>query len=141
MAKPLYVDKIPPSYIERTLARLLPSSEDINKYSPDELYKLHVKVDDYKKLIKADPVRFYMPNPGGQWDFMTLDDSSVRVLLFIAGNKTGKTTAGAIKMAEFMTGQVLWGHDFRPARKFKTPCYGCVFAEDFDSYKEVTLPA
>lgn len=141
MAKPLYVDKIPPTYIERTLSRLLPSKQEIESYTPHQLWELDKKTKDYAKLIKADPVRFYMPNPGGQWDFMTLDDASVRVLLFIAGNKTGKTTAGAIKMAEFMTGTILWGHDFRPTKKFKIPCYGCVFAEDFDSHKEVTLPA
>ena len=141
MSKPLYVDKIPPTYVERTLSRLLPSREEIDGYTPDQLYKLHHKVADLKKLIKADPIRFYMPNPGGQWDFMTCDDSTIRVLLFIAGNKTGKTTAGAIKMAEHMTGQLLWGHDCRNAKHFKIPSYGCVFAEDFDSHKEVTLPA
>lgn len=141
MAKALYVNKIPTDYVERTLARLLPPVAEIEKYSPDQLYKLSKLVADYKKLIRAEPIKFYMPNPGGQWDFMTLDDSSVRVLLFIAGNKTGKTTAGAIKMAEAMTGQLLWGHDFRAPIKFQVPCYGCVFAEDFDSHKEVTLPA
>jgi phage terminase large subunit-like protein len=140
MSRPLYVNKIPPQYVEKTLARLLPAADIINKMSPDELYKLHHKTEDLKKLIRADPVRFYMPNPGGQWDFMTLDDPAIKVLLFIAGNKTGKTTGGAIKMAEFMTGRVLWGHDFRGPQQFKVPCYGCVFAEDFDSHKEVTLP-
>ena len=140
MAKPLYVNKIPPDYVERTLARLLPPRSEIESYTPDQIYQLHQKTEDYKKLIKADPVRFYMPNPGGQWDFMVEEDPTIRVLLFIAGNKTGKTTAGAIKMAEYMVGQILWGHDFRPTKKFKVPCYGCIFAEDFDSHKEVTLP-
>lgn len=138
--KQTFINKIPPDYVERTLARLLPPATEIEQLDPTQLYELHRKVGEYRKLIKTEPVKFYMPNPGGQWDFMTLDDPRIRVQLFIAGNKTGKTTAGAVKMAEFMAGQHLWGHDFRPAKTYKVPSYGCVFAEDFDSHKEVTLP-
>src|SRR5208337_1560352 len=107
-----FVSKIPPDYIQRTLGRLLPTPEQIAALSRSELVALHKKSSELRRLIKAEPVRFYQPNPGGQWDFMTLEDPSVRVLLFIAGNKTGKNTGGGVRMAEVMTGRILWGHDW-----------------------------
>ena len=58
MAKPLYVNKIPTDYVERTLARLLPPVDEIRAYSPDQLYKLSKLVNELKKLIKAEPVKF-----------------------------------------------------------------------------------
>ena len=136
-----FVNKIPPDYVQRTLSRLLPPAEELVSMNRDQLLEVHRRAEELKKLITLDPVRFYQPNPGGQWDFMTLDDPTIRVLLFIAGNKTGKTTGGAVKMAEYMCGRLLWGHAWRKPSPFKVPSYGCVFAEDFDSHKEVTLPA
>src|SRR5581483_5493557 len=136
-----FVSKIPANYVEATISHLLPSEVEIQRLDQAQLIALHKKITEYRRLIKADPVRFYKPNPGGQWDFMTLDDPTIRVLMFLAGNKSGKTTAGAIRMAEAMTGTMLWGHDWRKPISFPTPRYGCVFAEDFDSHTEVTLPA
>lgn len=119
----------------------MPPADKLYSLAQPELLALLKKADELKRLIKAEPIRFYRPNPGGQYDFMTLNDPSVRVMLFIAGNKAGKTTGGAVMMAEFMCGTMLWGHDFRPPQQFRAPCYGVVFAEDYDSHKEVTLPA
>lgn len=138
---PTFISKIPPDFGSRTVGRLLPPPEKLLSLSREELLTLRLKTDEILKLITSEPVRFYLPNPGGQSDFMTLDDPTIRVLLFIAGNKTGKTTAGAIKVAEYMTGAILWGHAWRKPITFKVPSYGCVFAEDFDSHKEVSLPA
>lgn len=136
-----FVNKVPPDFVERTISRLLPGREVIEAMSPDELTELAQRVSELKRVIPLEPIKWYLPNPGGQWDFMVLDDPTIRVLLFVAGNKTGKTTAGAVKMVELMTGEMLWGHGWRAAPSLKTPAYGCVFAEDFDSHKEVTLPA
>src|SRR5208337_399100 len=97
-----FVNKIPPDYIQRTLGRLLPTPEQIAALSRSELVALHKKSSELRRLIKAEPVKFYKPSPAGQWDFMTLEDPAVRVLRFIAGNNTGKTTGGAVKMAEVM---------------------------------------
>src|SRR5712671_6013179 len=136
-----FVNKIPPDFADKTLARLLPGQDFIATATRDELIAIHNQAAQLRKAIIAEPVKYYIPNPGGQFDFMTCDDPNIRVKLFVAGNKTGKTTSGAIAMAEAMCGEMLWGHDFRTPLTCKVPCYGVVFAETLDNHQQVTFPA
>jgi phage terminase large subunit-like protein len=94
-------------------------------------------------LIRADPARFFRPNAGGQRAFLTLwDDPSCtkRVALNLAGNKSGKTTAGALLMGERLWGKSMWDRESREGVSYPTPAVGIVFTEDFESHRDTTLP-
>jgi phage terminase large subunit-like protein len=135
-----YPGKAPADYLTRTVARLTPPPEELARLSRDQLLAVRIGQEDLKKVIEADPVRFWRPNPGGQFDFSACCDPATRVYAYFAGNKSGKTNAGAIRHLERRYGGPLWD---RPGRKFSTkvPSNGVIFAEDFDSHKEVTLPS
>ncbi len=136
-------NKIPPDFVPRVLAGLLPSPAAVAKMSRDQLMGFLKEKEDLERLIDIDPARFFRPNVGGQEEFMTAHDPRKRVFCYFAGNKGGKTTAGAIRTLEACLGYPLWGKDWRQEVGFrhKPPIRGCVFAEDFDSHKEVTVPA
>lgn len=132
---------LPRDYVRRTLARLLPAPEEVATMSAAQILKLKDKKDELQRLIERDPVRFFQPHEqGGQKPFMSHDDPRTRVLMLIAGNKHGKTAGGAIKFGERLYGSALWGLETRGHLKYPVPARGVVFAEDFDSHKEVTLP-
>lgn len=133
------ISKLPADFIPRALARLLPSKEDITRLPKEDLLKLVETKNKLTALIKTDPVRFFIPNEGGQREFALCSDPKIRILAYLAGNKSGKSTAGAIKFCERLVGRPLWGRDFR-SFEHRIPARGCVFAEDFDSHKEVTVP-
>jgi phage terminase large subunit-like protein len=107
-----------------------------------QLRLLNAEVDRLTQFIEQEPVRFFRPSPGGQWDFMTCSDSSIRTSAFLAGNKSGKTTAACIIAAELAAGHVLWDMPGRPLVQvaYRNPSVGAFFAEDFPSHEEVTLP-
>lgn len=135
--------KVPPDFIQRTLKRLLPSREYIETLSREQLLSLAAEQRKLKTLIEQDPVRFFKPNPGGQRAFLTYWDQvrDKRVLIFPAGNKSGKTTAGAILMGERLLGRPLWDRERRKDIGFlKTPATGICFTEDFESHRDTLLP-
>lgn len=131
--------KIGPAYLPKTLSRLLPPASVIKSLSLSQMHALVEKKREWTHLITRDPARFWIPNPGGQQEFADCRDAGVRVMLYLAGNKAGKTTVGALRHIERRLGRPIWG---APTRSFSTkvPSKGVVFAEDFDSHKEVTLP-
>lgn len=132
--------KIPHNFIQKTLQRLIPSEDIIRTLSGPQLKALVDKVEEYKHLIKSNPIQFFTPNSGGQEQFALDNDPQIRVFCFFAANKTGKTTIGAIRVLERLIGQSLWGSQIRNIT-FKVPARGAVFAEDFESHKEITQPA
>lgn len=138
-----YLDSFPslilPEYKERVLARLLPPPADIEKMSRSELIALAKTRDKLEKLIDADPVRFFQPNPGGQYDFMTCDDPHIKAKYFFAGNQTGKTTGSAILAAEYATGKPLWGREWRKV-KHRTPTTGFFYCDSFATHKQTIIP-
>lgn len=130
--------KLPRDYVTRTLRRLLPVSR-LDELTRSQLDTLIATKKKLEASILANPVAYWRPNPGGQESFATCDDPAVRVFGLFAGNKTGKTTAGAIRFAEVMLGTSLWGFPER-AGTSPVPVRGAIFAEDFETHKEVTLP-
>lgn len=134
-----FVSKIPSTFVDRTVARLLPSADAISRMSRAALLELAAKRDELRALVSAEPARFFVPNRGGQEGFLTCDDRTKRVHALFAGNKHGKSTAGAIKFVERLVGRPVWGAESRVFAA-DTPARGAVFAEDFDSHKETTIP-
>src|SRR5215472_10468353 len=106
-----YPSKVPPLFKARVLARLMPSAEIIKGATIDQLRLLDEKRREIEQAIDAEPVRFFLPNPGAQADFLTETADRLRNKFFLAGNKSGKSTGAAILAAEFSTGEVLWGRD------------------------------
>lgn len=139
--KRVFQSRIPPDFLPRTLRRLLPSSTQLEKLSRERLIELATLKKKLAHLILTDPSRFYKPNPGGQREFQTWwdHDSAKRILLFLAGNKTGKTTGGALLMGERLWGKPLWGRESRTLA-YQTPATGIVFTEDFESHRDTILP-
>lgn len=137
-----YPSKVPPDFKRRVLAKLLPSAEVIKRASSDQLRLLHQKRLDLEKAIEAEPVRFFTPNVGAQYDFMTEMCDGLRNKFFLAGNKAGKSTGAAIIASEYATGEILWGRDHRTSLDlpFPIPNRGVYYADDFDSHKQTTLP-
>lgn len=139
-----YPVKIPPAFKAKVLARLLPPLEVIKRASADQLRALHERKVELERLIDAEPVRFFLPNPGAQADFMEHADplERVRIKLFLAGNKSGKSTAAAILASEFASGELLWGRDHRRMLQlpFPVPNRGVYYADDFDAHKQTTVP-
>jgi phage terminase large subunit-like protein len=133
--------KIPSSFKRRVFLRLLPSQEQILSLPRVELEKLLLYKEDLSHLIDLEPLRFFQPHTGAQRAFLTCWDSSpeIRVLLALAGNKFGKTTAGCVLLAEQLLGRALWGLPERQV-SWKTPCRAAVFAEDFESHNETIVP-
>ncbi len=138
VAKPAQATKLAPDYVARTLARLLPPPEVIAKLSGKALLDLHTARNNLEAAIRNDPVRFFIPNVGGQRDFMEYDGPA-SVLLNMAGNKAGKSTGGAIRLLERLIGSPLWGRDHR-VLNYKTPVRVAIFADDFEAHRDTTLP-
>jgi phage terminase large subunit-like protein len=136
--------KIPRDFVSRTLKRLLPKLEYIETLTKEQLVQLAVEKKRLSQLITQDPARFFKPNNGGQKGFLTYwdyDREGKRVLIFPAGNKAGKTTAGAILVGERLLGEPLWDRDKRKNLSWrKVPATGICFAEDFESHRDTILP-
>ena len=137
----IHQNRLPQDFVSRTLARLLPLDK-IHTFSRDKLIELAVVKRKLEHLIKTDPSRFFSPNKGGQRAFLTHwdIDQSKKVLLFLAGNKTGKTTGGSLLMGERLLGRALWDRENRKALSYPTPATGIVFTEDFESHRDTILP-
>jgi len=131
--------KLPADYISRTLSRLLPSQEEILSYNKEQLLLLLEKKEELEALITREPIRFFVPGPGAQRDFLEFQGDQ-RVRLYISGNKGGKSTAGAIRTLEHVLGRPLWGDRLSRPSYSTPPVRWVIFAEDFDSHKEVTVP-
>ena len=129
-------------FLPRTLRRLLPSSSQLLTLPRDKLIEIASLKKKLSHLILSDPSRFYSPNQGGQREFQSFWDypSEKRVCLFLAGNKTGKTTSGAILMGERLWGKPLWNREQRQHVSYPTPATGIVFTEDFESHRDTILP-
>lgn len=130
-------------FVSRTLSRLLPSSDVIERATPEALRLLAEECVELERQILEEPIRFFVPNPGAQWDFLTDSGERLRHKFFLAGNKSGKSTAAAILAAECATGQPLWGSGLRPpgfSLPFPVPNRGVYYADDFDAHKQTTLP-
>ena len=141
MKSVLIPSKIPHNFVQKTLKRLLPDPSIIKTLNRDQLEKLVLKAEEFKHLITNNPVQFFKPNNGGQEAFALDNDPAIRVFCFFAANKTGKTTVGAIRILERLYGGILWGKEFRQPIDYRVPARAAVFAEDFDSHKEITQPA
>ena len=133
------VSKIPRSFVDRVVASLLPTREAIRSMPLDKLALLDEEEKGLRGLVERDPIRFFRPTPGGQLAFATCDDPTVRVRGYFAGNKSGKSTIGGVRLLERLNGAPLWDRDNRHYEA-KIPSRCCVFAEDFDSHKETTIP-
>jgi len=130
---------LPANYITATLARLLPPASELSSYTTEQLIELARMKAELEASIKIDPVKYFQPNPGAQVEFLTCPTNDSRVLLYVAGNKNGKSTAGGIRCIETLLGRPIWGRLDRTV-KDNGPIRGAVFAEDFETHKEVTLP-
>jgi phage terminase large subunit-like protein len=135
-----FVSKIPRDYKLRVLARLLPTADVVARMTKEQLRETLDTRTKLERLIEADPIRFWVPTGAGQVAFVNCEDRTKSTLLFVAGNKSGKTTCGAILLGERLCGEALWGREHRTHVKYPTPARGIVFAEDFDSHREVTIP-
>jgi len=136
-----YPSKLPKDYVEKTLKRLIPSTGEIDRLSVDQLIILNEEIEQLRPIIEAIPIKFFQPSVR-QAEFLDWRSPRHRLQFVVAGNKFGKSTVGAIKSLEYALGEQLWGDNTRDFKPFmKTPNRGCVFAEDFDSHKEVTVPS
>lgn len=128
---------LPPDFIPRILKQLLPDPESLD---PERLREWHRLRLQYERVIKANPLKFFSPNEGGQREFMECEDPEIQGMYFFAGNKTGKTTGALIKFIERMAGQAMWGLDRRAHIKYPAPVLGAMFCEDFDTHRTDLLP-
>lgn len=133
-----FVSKLPPHFVTTTVNDILPPPLDVNVLSKDQLVAYLKTRDELTALVSGDPARFFKPSGDGQRGFLT-DDKS-RVAGFFAGNKGGKSTCGAIKFLERLMGKALWDRENRGYVAYPVPTRAAVFAEDFDSHKETTIP-
>ncbi len=135
---------LPTGYVAKTLARLLPNEDVIRELPGPKLLELLKLKDEYTQLIEEDPIRFFQPSPGGQYDFLTCTDKNVQCLYFFAGNKAGKTTGAAILVSENASGLPLWSRDARHLSDLllsgRTPLRICIFCEDFATHEETIVP-
>jgi phage terminase large subunit-like protein len=134
--------RVPHDYVAKTLKRLLPDASTITSLTRDQLIALAAKKKQLTHLISNDPSRFFQPNIGGQKAFLTYwdTDRTKKVLLFLAGNKTGKTTGGCLLMGERLLGYALWDRDNRKDVSYSIPAVGICFTEDFESHRDTILP-
>lgn len=140
-----FPSRVPPHYVQTVLQRLLPiSPESIAHLDKSALADLAQKRNELISLITNDPVRFFQPSPGGQYDFLTCADSSIQGLYFFAGNKSGKTTGAAILVGENAAGQPLWNRSGRTINDLllrgRAPLRICCFCEDFSTHEETIVP-
>jgi len=122
---------------------MLPRKEFIATLNKEQLIVLAVEKKRLVQLIESDPARFFRPNSGGQREFLSYwdIDKEKRVLLFLAGNKAGKTTGGAILVGERLLGYPLWNREERKDIPFRrVPAVGICFTEDFESHRDTILP-
>ena len=138
-----FIDSFPslilPDYKPLVLARLLPSRDEIEGMSRAQAIALDKERIRLEHLIDTNPVRFFQPNKGGQFDFMTCDDPHIKAKYFFAGNQTGKTTGSAILAAERATGKTLWGHSFRKVAH-RVPTTGFFYCDSFATHKQTIIP-
>jgi len=134
-----FPSKLPPGFVDRTVRRLLPSKEEAKEMDRPQLMRLVEKRKELEHLVEKEPIRFFQPNPGGQYNSITCQAEDIFVRLFLAGNKSGKTTVGAVRLLERLLGRSMWGTEDRDLT-WPLPCRAAVFAEDFSSHNEVTLP-
>lgn len=140
--KLVWQNRIPDDYLARTLRRLLPSASVLHTLPRDKLIQVAIQKKKLEQLIRTDPARFFVPNRGGQKNFLYHWDTDPerRVLLFLAGNKTGKTTSGALLMGDRLWGKPIWDREARAGVSYPTPSVGIVFTEDFESHRDTILP-
>lgn len=138
-----YPSRVPPDFVKRTVSALLPPV-NVKALSTEQLLAYRNKVTELVELVKNDPVRFFKPSAGGQWDFLTANDPHIQGLYFFAGNKTGKTTGAAILISENCAGQPFWGRSERQLHQLllggRQPIRACAFCEDFSTHEETILP-
>src|SRR5271166_1521576 len=132
-----FPNTLSPDFVPRALARLLPDPAGLDR---DGLIAFFREKARLEQLIIDNPLLFFEPNDGGQYDFLTFDDPKVQGRYFFAGNKTGKTTGALVNMLEHATGHALWGLPARAALRWRTPTRGAIFCEDFDTHREDILP-
>src|SRR5208282_6872267 len=92
-----FPNTLSPDFVPRALARLLPDPSTLNR---DGLLAFFREKARLEQAIIDNPLRFFEPNPGGQYEFLTFDDPNVQGRYFFAGNKTGKTTGALVNMLE-----------------------------------------
>ena len=135
---------VPPDFATRTLKRLLPGPDVIRTLNKGQLIDLARQRDELITLIGEDPVRFFQPSPGGQYDFLSEANPDIQGLYFFAGNKSGKTTGAAILVSENATGTPLWGRAQRLPGDLllegRSPIRICAFCEDFSTHEETIVP-
>ncbi len=138
--------RLPPNYVARTLQRIALNESELARLTRAQLEAYAHELEQLERMVDADPVRFFRPNPGGQFDFMTCDDPALQGLFFFAGNKTGKTTGACIIAGEYACGRPLWTyqrpHDpVRWSAFHRTPPIRIAhFTEDFGSHDETIVP-
>ena len=129
---------LPPGFVKKVLATLLPDPSTI----PDGQHAiewLRLKTR-YERHIRDNPLRYFSPNEGGQREFLECEDPAIQGIYYLAGNKSGKTTAAIIKCIERASGKPVWGGERRAHLKWKTPTMGAIFCEDFDTHRTDILP-
>lgn len=136
-----YPALLPRDYVPRTLARLLPPEDVIQKLSAAQIAKLWEYRARLTQLIEEDPTKFLIPNRPGQRAYLECNDDKIIGRFFFAGNKAGKTTGTAVALAERMVGRALWGHDEgRAGLTWPTPARAVWYTEDFSSHEETIVP-
>jgi len=138
----------------------MPPIEDITRLDDDAIFKLAEEEALVRAYIQSDPAKFFVPNPGGQEQFMTYRSppsgkDEIDGLFFFAGNKSGKTTACCMNLAEMMLGRPLWGGAGRRGAPYidkmggwisilgpgrTPPLKASYYTEDFNSHSETILP-
>lgn len=138
-----FPSRIPPHFVT-TIARSLMPPVDPARLPAAQLIRYLKQLAETKDAIALDPVRYFKPSPGGQYDFLSCADPTIQGLYFFAGNKAGKTTGAAILVGENASGTPLWGRDQRSVRDLllggRTPLRICAFCEDFSTHEETIVP-
>ena len=138
-----YTNMLPRSYVATTLARLLPTAQQLKQLNHDQLVKLWQYKAQLRLSIEENPAKFLQPNKPGQELYLLCDNPDYIGQFFFAGNKSGKTTGTCIKLAERLTGQAIWGLDSPHSRASLTwpvPQRWVFFTEDFQSHEETIVP-
>jgi hypothetical protein len=103
----------------------------------ERVKELFLKIRSLKKAIAQNRVRYYRPI-GKQRDFHAADVSEVRVVM--GGNRSGKTTCGAVEAISHALGERRWlpeGHSQRIVRAangdpMPVPNVGRIVCENFE---------
>ena len=69
-----FVSKLPRSYTQRVLNRLLPPADEIAGMDAPQIAAVKKYKEQIESVIKVDPLRFFKPNKGGQTNFLTCWD-------------------------------------------------------------------